>query len=103
MNSQMYITHLISFFFLFQIRVDQYFSQMHKIKNDMSLPSRVRFMVQDVIELRLVNISFFFHILFKVNFGNFSEGKDCTSMFFFVILLCWTEQCFMVCHVNKKF
>ena len=38
----------------FQPRIDQYFSQLNKIVNEKRTSARVRFMIQDVLELRKV-------------------------------------------------
>ena len=40
---------------LFQPRMDQYFNQMEKIVKERKTSSRIRFMLQDVIDLRLVS------------------------------------------------
>jgi len=43
------------FLFLFQPRMEQYFTQMHKIVANKKNRARFRFMLQDVIDLRLVS------------------------------------------------
>lgn len=43
--------------FPLQPRMEQYFQQMGKIVNDKKNSARVRFMLQDVMDLRLVSIS----------------------------------------------
>lgn len=40
----------------FQPRMDQYFNQMEKIVKERKTSSRIRFMLQDVIDLRLVSV-----------------------------------------------
>lgn len=42
--------------FLSQPRMDQYFNQMEKIVKERKTSSRIRFMLQDVIDLRLVSV-----------------------------------------------
>lgn len=42
----------------FQPRMDQYFNQMEKIVIEKKTSSRVRFMLQDVIDLRKVSFEF---------------------------------------------
>lgn len=39
----------------FQPRMDQYFTQMEKIVKERKTSSRIRFMLQDIIDLRLVS------------------------------------------------
>lgn len=41
--------------FCFQPRMDQYFNQMEKIIKERKTTSRIRFMLQDVLDLRRVN------------------------------------------------
>ena len=53
------LTGLISKMYLFQPRMDQYFTQMTKIVNEKKTSSRVRFMLQDVIDLRKVSKIYF--------------------------------------------
>lgn len=40
--------------YVLQPRMDQYFNQMEKIVKERKTSSRIRFMLQDVIDLRLV-------------------------------------------------
>lgn len=40
----------------FQPRMDQYFNQMEKIVKERKTSSRIRFMLQDIIDLRLVSV-----------------------------------------------
>jgi translation initiation factor 4G len=42
-------------FYYLQPRMDQYFNQMEKIVKERKTSSRIRFMLQDVIDLRLVS------------------------------------------------
>lgn len=42
-------------FYPLQPRMDQYFNQMEKIVKERKTSSRIRFMLQDVIDLRLVS------------------------------------------------
>lgn len=42
-----------------QPRMDQYFNQMEKIVKERKTSSRIRFMLQDVIDLRLVSVCAF--------------------------------------------
>lgn len=48
----------LSFSLLLQPRMDQYFNQMEKIVKERKTSSRIRFMLQDVIDLRLVSVRF---------------------------------------------
>lgn len=52
------MTHEILFCFLCpcQPRMDQYFNQMDKIIKERKTSSRIRFMLQDVLDLRKVEI-----------------------------------------------
>ena len=48
----------LKLFIYFQPRMDQYFNQMEKIVIEKKTSSRVRFMLQDVIDLRKVSFEF---------------------------------------------
>lgn len=55
---------LFSLSFCLQPRMDQYFNQMEKIIKERKTSSRIRFMIQDVIDLRRVNNLYFIKNLF---------------------------------------
>lgn len=46
----------LSLSFFSQPRMDQYFNQMEKIVKERKTSSRIRFMLQDIIDLRLVSV-----------------------------------------------
>lgn len=56
--------------------MDQYFSRIKYFKDLKELPSRIRFMLQDVIELRESKVSFSWEILWiflELGIGQFSD------------------------------
>jgi hypothetical protein len=59
--------------------MDQYFNQMEKIVKERKTSSRIRFMLQDVIDLRLVSrkINLLFQSLFRVWLGEDVLGFIC--------------------------
>ena len=50
--------------------MDAYFDRIKKYQLNPELPSRIRFMLQDVVELRENNVSFPFHLNSAALFPN---------------------------------
>lgn len=77
--------------------MDQYFNQMEKIVKERKTSSRIRFMLQDIIDLRLVSMWLLMHVIFVLSAQEYSwvqSPAPCSGCLWFTMYFP-TEVCFI--------